>query len=465
MGQVLIVDDEPSICWALQQALQEEGHTVTTLSSAEQARQWYAEQTPDVIVMDVRLPGQDGLSAITSFPEHLAETPVIVMTAFGNLETAVQAIGSGAFEYLPKPFELEAAIDVISRAIRKKQTPLLPSRSEQTAEQLQEWMIGKSAAMQAVFRQIALVAQHDVPVLITGESGSGKELVAQAIHRYGLRSQQQLIPVCVPALSEGVLESELFGHRGGAFTGAVADRPGLLAAAHKGTAFFDEIGDIALTTQVKLLRVLETRAVTPVGSNQAIPCDFRLIAATNRQLETLVAEGTFREDLFYRLNVFRIELPPLRARREDIPLLADHFLRQLPGVLQYRCTEAAMQELMRRDWPGNIRELRNAVEHAAIYARDGRIDCAHLPPCSSLSGKPAIGTAELDQALQRWLEELPPWEESQPGWMEQLLQRIEPLLLRHTLEATSGNRQEAAQRLGIHRQTLRDKLRRYGLDE
>ncbi len=467
MSQILVVDDEPSICWGLKQALSDEGHDVTTLSSAEQAEQWYAEQEPDVIVMDVRLPGKDGLSAIASLPPRLHDVPVIVMTAFGNLETAVQAIGQGAFEYLTKPFDLDQAVSTITAALKRRASQQTPPTPDSTG--LGGMMIGNSQVMQAVFRQIALVAAHDVPVLITGESGTGKELVAAALHQYGSRANGPFIPICVPALSEGLLESELFGHRGGAFTGAVADREGLLTAAHQGTAFFDEMGEITLSAQVKLLRVLETRQVTAVGATAPHPCDFRLIAATNRNLEQMVSEGTFREDLYYRLNVFRIDLPPLRNRREDIPLLARHFLEQTPLQPTGRnqapvLGEAATAELMQRDWPGNIRELRNAVEHAAVLARDGVIEPEHLPAATREMVSGSRSTDGLQTALKNWLAGLPEWQENQPGLLDRLSEQAEPVLIEHVLEQTQGNRQEAAARLGIHRQTLRDKLRRYGFD-
>jgi len=467
MSQILVVDDEPSICWGLKQALTDEGHDVTTLSSAEQAEQWYAEQDPDVIMMDVRLPGRDGLSAIASLPPRLHDVPVIVMTAFGNLETAVQAIGQGAFEYLTKPFDLDQAVNIISSALRRRAESSAIPAPDKTG--LGGMMIGTSQVMQSVFRQIALVAAHDVPVLITGESGTGKELVAAALHQYGSRASGPFIPVCVPALSEGVLESELFGHRGGAFTGAIADRAGLLASAHQGTAFFDEMGEITLAAQVKLLRVLETRQVTAVGATTPVPCDFRLIAATNRNLEQMVSEGTFREDLYYRLNVFRIDLPPLRNRREDIPLLARHFLEQTPLQPNGRqqppvLGEDAVAELMQRDWPGNIRELRNAVEHAAVLARDGVIEPEHLPTPTREIAQGNRSVDGLQAALKNWLVGLPEWQDNQPGLLDRLSEQAEPILIAHVLEQTQGNRQEAAARLGIHRQTLRDKLRRYGLD-
>lgn len=464
MSKVLIVDDEPAICWALEQALTEEGHQVTAVPSAEDARNWFERETPDVIMMDVRLPGVDGLSAMQTLPEKLARTPVVVMTAFGNLETAVQAIGSGAFEYLPKPFDLDDAVNVIRRALQSNASPEPSGQSSERSTDLGELLIGSSPQMQAVFRQIALAADRDVPVLISGESGTGKELVATALHYHGRRSGGPFVPICVPAMNQGLVESELFGHRRGAFTGAVSDHAGLLEQAHGGVAFFDEIGDVPLATQVKLLRVLETRRISSVGGSAHFVSDFRLIAATNRNLEEMVEAGDFREDLFYRLNVFRIDLPPLRDRAGDIPLLARHFLAANPDSRDYSLTPETIAELESRPWYGNVRELRNAIEHATILARSGSIEPHCLPPPIKRNQKLRPADSLLAKAVQHWLRVNGGADAPQTGMLEAFLQETEPLLIEQALHDCRGNRQEAAQQLGIHRQTLREKMRRYGLD-
>ncbi|MEZ6046236.1 MAG: sigma-54 dependent transcriptional regulator [Planctomycetaceae bacterium] len=312
-----------------------------------------------------------------------------------------------------------------------------------------------------------LVADNDVPVLITGESGTGKELVATAIHRYSTRNQQALVPVCVPALSESLVESDLFGHVQGAFTGADTQRTGLLSLAHQGSAFFDEIGDIALSTQVKLLRVLENKQVTPVGSNQSKESDFRLIAATNRNLEEMVARGEFRQDLYYRLNVFRIELPPLRDRREDIPILAQHFLDQLQSPRNRWLSRRTLDELQQREWFGNVRELKNVIEHAAIVNRAEVIEPEDLPqPVPQLVADETRKPDDLSAAVRNWMEERLQTEEANTttgNIYESFLEATESILLKQALDATRGNRQEAARRLGIHRQTLREKLKRYDI--
>jgi len=463
MSSILVVDDEPSICWTLEQALTDDGHDVVATSTAEEALQIAGRMRPDAVVMDIRLPGMDGLEALEALKNVTRNTPVIMITAFGNLDTAVQAIKRGAFEYLTKPFDLEDAIQVVRRALGSK--PALPPGEQPQAPPIHsQTLLGSSPGMQAVFRKIAMVAAHDVPVLITGESGTGKELVASAIHRYSNRSNGPFIPVCIPAMNESVLESELFGHSRGAFTGAVDERRGLLQAADKGTAFLDEIGDISLATQVKLLRVLETKVVTPVGRDEQYTSDFRLVAATHRNLEEMVTRGEFREDLFYRLSVFRIEIPPLRERMEDIPLLARHFMRNVDPQRVISLSPAALEELVSRPWNGNIRELRNVIEHAVIVTRSGEISPRSFPPPMRRGEDPAQ-RPQLAEALREWWKEA--YQESGPspeGMHEAFLASAEPVILEEALKLTGGNRQEAARILGMHRQTLREKIRKYGLN-
>jgi two-component system nitrogen regulation response regulator GlnG len=411
---------------------------------------------------DVRLPGQDGLEVLPLL-RGTANRPVVVMTAFGNLEVAVRAVERGAFEYLVKPFDLDHALTVIKRAVETVKLgdkPLVTSRGAVPPETL---LVGESPLMQSVFRKIALVAREDVPVLITGESGTGKELVATALHRYGNRQEGPFVPICLPALSESLVESELFGHRAGAFTGAKQERRGLLAQAHGGIAFFDEIGDISPELQVKLLRVLETKSITPVGGNQAVPSDFRLVAATNRPLEDLVRRGEFREDLYFRLSVFLINLPPLRQRQDDVVLLARHFLHQLHPDQDYSLSPRTLAELRTRAWRGNVRELRNAIEHAAIMCRSRHIEPEDLSPPISFETASNAPVCLLTEAIEHWLEEHSA-DVRVEGIFNALLQSIEPTLFKYALRESGGNRQEAAKLLGIHRQTLREKMRKYGLD-
>lgn len=461
MSRVFIIDDEPSICWALEQCLSEEGYDVSVFANAEDAID-STSLAPHAILMDVRLPGMDGLTALAKFREQLPETPVIIMTAFGNLETAVQAINRGALDYLTKPFNLDDAVGLVHRAL---QTQVVSTSTEEHEPTLAtEQLLGNSPAMQAVFRNIALVAERDVPVLITGESGTGKEVIAAAIHRYSKRATGPFVPICIPAMSESVLESELFGHAKGSFTGAVAERKGLLEAADGGTAFFDEIGEIAIPTQIKLLRLMESRSITPVGGNETRKLDFRLIAATNRNLEQMVRKSEFREDLFYRLNVFRIEVPPLRDRREDIPVLAEHFIRQVDPDRRVSLSDKARDVMLNRDWPGNVRELRNAIEHAVVVTREGEIQPAAFPEPMMLAD-PSSPQSNLTSAVRNWWQRQLRENAKVSNLHEKFLSEAETELFKSALEQTGGNRKEASRLLGIHRQTLREKSRRYGIED
>ena len=481
MSRVLIVDDEPAICWSIREALADEGHAIEIASSAEEAERHFERGwAPDLVVLDVRLPGLDGLSALGQWRERWPDLAVVIMTAFGDLDTAVQAVRRGAFDYLVKPFDLDQALVLFRRALEsvdhRPESGHPGKRSSGPAQA--ETIIGRSPVMQQVFRQIALVAPSSSTVLITGESGTGKELVARAIHRHSPRSSHPFVAVCLPALNPGLVEAELFGHARGAFTGAQANRPGLFELADGGTLFLDEIGDIDETLQLKLLRVLEQREFFPVGSSELRRVDVRVIAATNRPLRDSLSRGTFRQDLFFRLSAVPIEIPPLRERPEDISLLATHFLEQVtssPGAAS-RFSKTALASLQDHRWPGNVRELRNAIEHAAVHARQGTIGREHLPAtCLGDNSTTAsiIAGEGLPQKLQglvaEWAREamrpdLKVGEEPPRGIYDDLLALIEPPLLLAALERTGQNRAAAAELLGLHRGTLRQKLRTHGLD-
>lgn len=466
MSHVLIVDDEPAICWAFRECLTDEGFSVDIAGTAEQAMAMAKRKSPDVIVMDVRLPGIDGLQAMQHFRQKSTSVPIVIMTAFGSLKTAVNAIDGGAFDYLTKPIDLENAISIVRQATsasKKTARPDLVAMDD-------EFIVGSSAPMQEVFRRIALVAERNVSVLITGESGTGKDLVARAIHQHSHR-KGGFVPICIPALSESVVESELFGHVRGAFTGADQDRCGLLELADGGTAFVDEIGDVPLNLQAKLLRVLESGELRPVGGSDCRLVSFRLIAATNRILEQRVADGEFRSDLFFRLNVFRIELPPLRDRMDDIPALADRFLRNVSGNdgQRLRISPEALEELQSRRWYGNVREFRNVLESASVICRGDTIGPEHLPdPVPSLTH---TGPASAQSPDDRLFNAVEAWTKIQlekrgpacGDLYERFLKAVEPRLIDAALKHVNGQRGEAAKLLGIHRETLREKLRR--LDE
>lgn len=465
MSHVLIVDDEPSICWSFRELLTDEGHRVSIAPSAEDALELLEEVAPDAVMLDVRLPGIDGLSAMARMRDRLGDAPIIVMTAFGNLETAVRAVEAGAFDYLTKPFDLEQAARVLQRAIEKAHRSVPPPEHDAPLGS-SEALVGSSQAMQAVFKQIALVAPRETPVLVTGESGTGKDLVAKAIHKHSRRAAGPFIPVCLAALNPSVIESELFGHVRGAFTGAEADRKGLLEFAHDGTVFLDEIGDVPLPLQVKLLRAIEQREITPVGNPSPRATNFRIVTATNRPLQDLVAAGAFREDLFYRLSVFHIQLPPLRQRHEDIPALAETFLSQVSPTGSMRFSPETIQELCSRPWYGNVRELRNAVERASIVARGDTIDPEHLPhPVSRPPSDPATAEENLCRQTTAWISERMDADDAADDLHQRFLGVIEPPLLAEIMARCSQNRTVAARWLGIHRATLRQKLRQYGLED
>jgi two-component system nitrogen regulation response regulator GlnG len=469
VSHILLVDDEEAVCWALQRALEREGHRVAAAPSAEAAFELARRQRPDAIILDVRLPGLDGLSALGRLRELSGDAPVIVVTAYGNLTTAVRAVEGGAFDYLAKPFDLDQALETVARALQRRalQEQAEPDRPQGGNETITapEEIVGRSVAMQTVFKRIALVAPRDSCVLITGESGTGKELVARAIHRHSARRDRPFLPVHVAALNPGLVESELFGHVKGAFTGAAQARPGLLALADGGTIFFDELADIPLPVQVKLLRVLEHNDILPVGGNQSQPLDIRILAATHQDLEGRVADGSFRHDLFFRLNVFQIHLPPLRERREDIVLLAEHFLRRFE-LRSLPLLPATATFLTNQPWLGNVRELRNALEHAVIVARGGPLLPEHFPTVLAGLG-PATPAEQLAAAVRGWLVDRLKSNGSQPpaDLYTKLLDCVEPVLLDEIMRRVQGNRWVAARWLGLNRATVRKKLGKYRLTE
>lgn len=471
MSHILVVDDEPAICWGLREFLTDDGHDVSVAASAEEALRMADAARPDVVVMDVRLPGMDGLTAIQHLRPHIGAAPIVVITAFGTLDTAVRAVSEGAFDYLTKPFDLDQAATVLKRALASCTAPTL----EPTAPAINEagvQLIGSSPAMQRIFKQIALVAAADVPVLITGESGTGKELVARLLHQHSPRRDKPFLPVCLAALNPGLVESELFGHVRGSFTGAAEDRRGVFEFAERGTLLLDEIADTPLPLQVKLLRVLENREYSSVGDPRPRPTQVRIIAATNRSLSDMIAAGTFREDLYYRLSVFHIELPPLRERLTDLPDLASHFLHLAPGSsAKHRFADGFLDALQQRPWAGNVRELRNAIEYASLLARGGPLRAEHLPPPLPMAVPTDQAQPSADQLIARgihnWVEDVAE-QVAEFGAATDLYDRllcvIEPPLLQAILARCGHNRAAAAQKLGLHRGTLRQKLKRHGIE-
>lgn len=468
MSKLLIVDDEESICWGLSQLGESLGHEVMMASTAEQALSLAEKDRPDVVVMDVRLPGMSGLAAMQGLHERVGPMPVIVITAYGDLETAVEAVRNGAFDYIVKPFDLAQMEQVLEKAVQESaREEILPGEPRQV-----EGLVGSTPEMQSVFKSIALVAASDASVLLTGESGTGKELAAQAIHRFSDRASGPFVAVNIASLSESLAESELFGHVPGAFTGAESARMGFLEQANGGTLFLDEVADIPMSIQIKLLRALEEGEVLPVGSTQRVQTNFRVIAASHRNLESLIKQGKFRHDLYFRLCTFEIDIPPLRKRVGDIRLLAEFFLERFVDRqtgMQHRLTPETIAELERRPWYGNVRELRNAIEHAALRARGGTILPEDLPaPVSQsflgLEETPAGSDAEINSLLKQWAEQQLSDPEAAAGIYEKLLTLVEPPVMEVALEKFHGQCAPAARCLGLHRTTLSKKLKQYGIE-
>jgi two-component system nitrogen regulation response regulator GlnG len=464
MPAILIIDDEEPIAWALRRAFEREKYRVAVAATAEDGLSQARKQHPDVVFLDVRLPGMDGLTALNKLKSIAPAAAVIVITAHGNLNTAVKAVEGGAFDYLAKPFDLVQAIDGAKRAITRHipQNAQVATDSNQDIDLSPDAIIGRSTAMQLIFKRIALVSSTAAGVLITGESGTGKELVARAIHANSPRRDKPFLPVHVAALNPNLVESELFGHTRGAFTGADKARTGLLSLANGGTVFLDELADIPLPVQAKLLRVLERQEVIPVGGGESQIVDVRVVSATHADLSAAVRDGRFRHDLFYRLNVYPIQLPPLRDRVDDISLLAEHFLRKF-GVdnRSIALPSDTLAFLKCRPWPGNVRELRNALEHAAIEARGSPLRPEHFPEPAITTG-PADIEDRLKSLVTEWVRSRTTNPDAEPTDLyQQLLDTIEPAILDEVLRQLDGNRLVAARWLGLARATVRKLIRKY----
>jgi two-component system nitrogen regulation response regulator GlnG len=466
MAHLLVVDDEQSICWGLSQLAEQLGHTAASSASVEQVLADDDSRRPDLVFLDVRLPGIDGISAMGRMLEKFEPAPIVLMTAYGELDTAVKAVRSGAYEYLVKPFSLEIIERTIHRALASARQPAKQESLETELEAAPgETLIGRSAAMREAFKRIALAASSDACVHLWGESGTGKELVARAVHRHSRRCDGTFIPIHAAALSANLAESELFGHVRGAFTGAEQPRRGLLVEADGGTVFLDEVADIPTLLQIKLLRALEHGEVWPVGANAPIKSSFRLISATHQDLRQCVAEGTFRHDLYFRLVTFQIDLPSLRQRPDDLAALASHFVSQLAAgnaMPSPRLSDELLAELARRPWYGNVRELRNALEHAVIMARGGLLLPEHLPPVAPRPARDDSLPEQLTSLVRRWADDQ--LQQSETGNLHaELLSLVEPPLVKAALDKHHGQCANAARRLGMHRVTLRKKLDELGL--
>jgi DNA-binding NtrC family response regulator len=437
-GVLLIVDDEPVVRESLGKWFREEGYGVGTASSAHDALSLLADRKFDLALLDIKMPGVSGMELQEKLREAAPDLVVIIMTGYASVETAVQALKNGAYDYVTKPFDPEEIAHVVGNALKHRSTERENLKLKaRVAESLASGeIIGQSGAMMSVFHAIETVGPTEATVLITGESGTGKELVARAIHNASPRRFNPLVAIHCGALTETLLESELFGHERGAFTGAQYRRKGKFEVAEGGTVLLDEIGDISLKTQTDLLRVLQEKEITRVGGTRPITVDFRCIAATNKSLETLVEEGSFRPDLFYRLNVFRIEVPPLRERREDIPLLVTHFMQKFSESMNRKMTRissGAMRMLQDYHWPGTVRELENAVERAMVVGVE-----------------PELREDDFTLTLKA------------PPSSSRKLEEIERDHILRIMEEAGGNKTRAAAILGIDRVTLHNRLKKYG---
>ena len=455
MGKVLVVDDEESIVWVFRKLIEGLGHAFLSAPTAEKGIEIATAEQPELVFMDVKLPGMDGLTALEEIRRVAPKARYVVMTAHGTLDTAVRAVKLGAAEYLSKPIDLDRARTLIQSALQGVPVNREVERLRKTADL--GGIVGRSPAMQEVFKKIAAVAGSDASVLLLGESGTGKELLARAVHYNSARAPGPFEAINCASIPETLLESELFGHEKGAFTGAIRRKPGKFEVASGGTAFLDEVGEIPLPSQSKLLRFLEERSFQRVGGTETVPVDVRIVSATNQNLEERVREGLFREDLFFRLNVVRIDVPPLREHREDIPLLVAHFLELARGA---GVTSEALEILKNHSWPGNVRELRNAVDRGAVLARGGPIGPEHLPD-SVISPRPP-GESDIEARVREVVDKLVA--QGRPGDLYHHVEaRWEKALLRKVLETTGGNQVRASELLGINRMTLRKKIEQYGL--
>ena len=462
MKPVWIVDDDRSIRWVLEKTLTREDIPFKSFASATEAIAQLdgGDAPPQVLLSDIRMPGQSGLELLQEVKNRFPTVPVIIMTAYSDLESAVAAFQGGAFEYLPKPFDVDQAVELIRRAVDESMHQIGAPEEESLAPEI----LGQAPAMQEVFRAIGRLALSHATVLITGESGSGKELVARALHRHSPRSDKPFVAINTAAIPKDLLESELFGHERGAFTGAQAQRRGRFEQADGGTLFLDEIGDMPSELQTRLLRVLSDGHFYRVGGHSPIKANVRVIAATHQNLETRVKDGLFREDLFHRLNVIRVRLPPLRERREDIPLLTRHFLQKSArelGIEAKRLSDAAIKYLAGMDFPGNVRQLENLCHWLTVMAPGQQVEINDLPTELREAEPTAVATdwesaleVEVDRLLARGMSEV----------HTLLTQTFERILIERALAHTGGRRIEAAHALGIGRNTITRKIQELGIE-
>jgi len=461
MKPIWIIDDDKSIRWVFEKALARTDMEFRTFASVPEAMNALNTEQPQVVVSDIRMPNGSGLDFLQEIKQRLPDIPVIIMTAYSDLESAVAAFQGGAFEYLAKPFDVDQAIDIIKRAVEESMRQATEAVShEETPE-----IIGQAPAMQEVFRAIGRLSRSHATVLINGESGTGKELVASALHRHSPRADKPFIAINTAAIPKDLLESELFGHERGAFTGAQAARRGRFEQADGGTLFLDEIGDMPSDLQTRLLRVLCDGQFYRVGGHQPVKVNVRIIAATHQDLEERVKLGLFREDLFHRLNVIRLRLPPLRERREDVPLLVKHFLQQSAqelGVETKQPSAAALRYLATMGWSGNVRQLENVCHWLTVMAPGQNIDVADLPPELKEDTSKPLSAASWQDALAA--EVIDALNRGEQNVLDTRTKEFEKILISKALQHTGGRRIEAATQLGMGRNTLTRKIQELGIE-
>jgi two-component system response regulator AtoC len=452
---ILVADDDASIRSLLKQLLSDEGYSVVEATTGTEVVEKVKDTNPDLVIMDVRMPELDGIEALSKLMVSSPKTSVLIMTAFGSSNNAIRAMELGAFDYITKPFELDKISHTVRRVIeyRDLTSEVQVLRDEISSLVQTERIVGNSPAMQEVYKIIGKVAKADATVLITGESGTGKEIVAEALHYNSNRRSGPIVKVSCAALPETLLEAELFGHEKGSFTGAMTQRRGRFEMADKGTILLDEIGEMSLPMQTKLLRVLQERKIERVGSSLPIKVDIRIICATNKDLQRQVEQQKFREDLFYRLNVINIHMPPLRDRKEDIPALVEHFLakhRYSATAQPAAISEEALKRLMEYEWPGNVRELENVVERAVVLSRGQIITSRELP-----FGDHEAGDHEEEGGDEVSVEK---------SYFKKAVAQFEKDMIMKALRDANGNRSKAAEMLGIYRRLLYAKIKEYALE-
>lgn len=463
MDTVWVVDDDRSIRWVLEKAFKGAEMEVRSFENGDGVLRALERQQPDVIITDIRMPGMDGFELLKRIHNRNVDLPVIIITAHSDLDSAVTAYQGGAFEYLPKPFDVDEAVELAQRAIEKSKTTINRQNLEDTSN---AEIIGAASSMQEVFRAIGRLSRSNITVLINGESGTGKELVAQALHRHSPRADKPFIALNTAAIPRDLLESELFGHEKGAFTGAQSARQGRFEQADGGTLFLDEIGDMPAELQTRLLRVLQDGTFYRVGGHNPIKVDVRIIAATHQDLEQRVADGRFREDLFHRLNVIRIHIPPLRERVEDIALLAHHFLNDAATELNVenkRLSRETEEYLSHYSWPGNVRQLQNVCRWLTVMSPGQVINVEDLPPELQMDRGEVNHNGDWVDVLRRWAERQ--LAQGDIGLLDRATPQFERVMIETALRQSGGRRQDAAKLLGWGRNTLTRKIKELGMEE